>query len=175
MTHKQKQRGERRVTCAHGEKTQRSPALLSDRQCQPANKSDAAKRQDAQKGVRGGRETAQGSGLPRERRHVGNVRAVTDTQRNRERQAWPNLARLMKNGQESAYLAHFSLSSTAAPPDFLLPPTLALLLPPLHPPHLPSGSHLNPCFDLRYILSTHLPLRNEDVTECVGPDTVTIR
>lgn len=66
------------------------------------------------------------------------------TQRNSKRWAWPNLARLMKNGQESAYLAHPSLSSTAAPPHFLLLPTSAPLLPPLHPPHLPSGSHLYP-------------------------------
>lgn len=54
MTHKRKQRGGRRVRCAHGEKTQRFPASPSDRQRPPANKSDAAKRQDAQKGVRGG-------------------------------------------------------------------------------------------------------------------------
>lgn len=88
------------------------------------------------------------------------------TQRNRERRARPNLARLMKNGQESAYLAHPSLSSTAAHLGFS---------PPLHPPHLPSGFHLYPLFDLRYILSTHLPLRNEDVRGCVGPDTISTR
>lgn len=169
VTHRRKQRGGRRVRCAHGEKTQHFPASPNDRQRRPANKSDAVKRQDAQKGVRG-------RGLPRalgcrERRRVGNVWADADAHRGTER-AWPNLARLMKNGQESAYLAHPSLSSTAAPTHFLLPPTSAPLLPPLHPLHLPSGSHLYPLFDLRYILST---LRNEDVTGCVGPDTIPTR
>lgn len=174
VTHKRKQRGGRRVRCAHGEKTQRFPASSSDRQRPPANKSDAAKRQDAQKGVWGG-------GCPelwaaeREETCRECASRCRRTQRNRERRAWPNLARLMKNGQESAYLAHPSLSSTTAPPHILIPPTSAPLLPPLHPPHLPSGSRLYPLFDLRYILSTHLPLRNEDVTGCVGPDTILTR
>lgn len=52
------------MRCAHGEKTQCFPASPSDRQHPPANKSDAAKRQDAQKGVRG---WGGMGGLPRER------------------------------------------------------------------------------------------------------------
>lgn len=78
----------------------------------------------------------------------------------------------MKNGQESAYLAHPSLPSAAAPPHFLLLLTSAPLLPPSQnlPRLLPPVSRLYPLFDLRYILSTHLPLRNEDVTDCVEPD-----
>lgn len=48
-----KQSGRRRVRCAHGEKTQCSPALRSDRRHPPGHKSDTAKRQDAQKDVRG--------------------------------------------------------------------------------------------------------------------------
>lgn len=83
MTHKRKQRGGRRVRCAHGEKTQRFPVSSRDRQRPPANKSDAAKRQDAQKGVQGG--AAQSSGLPRERRRVGNVQADADAHRGTER------------------------------------------------------------------------------------------
>lgn len=72
-----------------------------------------------------------------ERRRVGNVGADAHTQRKREgereRQAWPNLACLMKNGQESAYLARPSLHSTAAPPHFLLLLAPTLLLPPFIP------------------------------------------
>lgn len=84
MTHKRKQRGGRRVRHAHGEKTQRFPASPSDRQRPPANKSDAAKRQDAQNDVWAG-EAAQSCGLPRERRRVGNVRAAADAHRGTER------------------------------------------------------------------------------------------
>lgn len=172
VTHKRKEKGGRQVRCAHGEKTQCFPASPCDRQCLPANKSDAAKRQGAQKGVRVGRLHRVLGCQEREETCRECASWCRHTQRSREKWAWPNLARLMKNGQESAYLAHPSLSSTAAPPHFLLPPTLGPLLPPLHPPHLPPCSRLFPLFDLRNILSTHLPLRNEDVTGCAGPDTI---
>lgn len=80
MTHERKQRGGRRVMCAHGEKTERFPALPSGRQRLSANKSDAAKRQDVQKSVWGGG-TAQSSGLQSKRRRVGNVRVDADAHR----------------------------------------------------------------------------------------------
>ena len=57
----------------------------------------------------------------RERRDVSGMWEQMLAHRERERRAWPNLARLMKNGQESAYLARPSLHSTAASPHFLLP------------------------------------------------------
>lgn len=87
VTHKRKQRGGRQVRCAHGEKTQRFPALLSDRQCPPANKSDAAKRQDAQKGVREGGGSGGGDcpGLRPAERERRRVRADADTHRETER------------------------------------------------------------------------------------------
>lgn len=75
------------------------------------------KRQDAEKGI--GSVVARAPGW-RERR-VRNEEADARTQRKAERdRAWPNLARLMKNGQESAYLACPSLPCASAPPHFLL-------------------------------------------------------
>lgn len=140
------EKAEEDVRRAHGEKTQHFSASPSDRHQASANKSDAAKRQDAQKGVRGGRlPRAPGCGEETCRECASRC---SPTQRNRERRAWPNLACLMKNGQESAYLAHPSLSSTAASPHFLLPSTSAPLLPLLHPSYLPPGSRLYPLFDL---------------------------
>lgn len=52
----------------------------------------------------------------------------------RARRAWPNLAWLMKNGQESAYLACPSLHSTTAPPHFLLLLNPNLCIAHLYPP-----------------------------------------
>lgn len=70
----------------------------------------------------------------REERRVKNVGA--DARTHRKRRAWPNLARLMKNGQETAYLACPSHHSSAAPPHFLLlhtPNPLPLLFIPYMP------------------------------------------
>lgn len=82
----------------------------------------------------------------------------------RERRAWPNLARLMKNGQESAYLARPSLRSAAAPPHFLLPLTPTLGLPPLY---LPCPFHslcLSLIPTLWSLLSPRRPPTNTDIS-----------
>lgn len=119
------------VKCTHTEKTRCFPVSGCDGRCPPTNKSEVVKRQDAEKGIRS--DATPRSGMPREERHVGNEGADAHTEKG-ERRAWPNLGCLMKNGQESAYLACPPLHSTAAPPHFLLllPPTLCL--PPLYPP-----------------------------------------
>lgn len=126
----------------------------ADRRQPTTHKSVTVKRQDAEKWVSGGeaepelRAAWRGdvSGI-RER----DARAEEEEVGGGRRQAWPNLARLMKNGQESAYLACLSLPTPAPPPPrflllllFLLPG--ALTLPPsnpslLHPPTFkPSAS-----------------------------------
>ncbi|KAK5875005.1 hypothetical protein CesoFtcFv8_027540 [Champsocephalus esox] len=74
-----------------------------------------------------------GATLPRalhERRDVSGMREQMLAHGEREGRAGPKLARLMKNGQESAYLACPSLHSNAAPPPFLLSLSPTLLPPP---------------------------------------------
>lgn len=112
-----------------------------------------------------------------ERRRVGNVGADAHTQRKREgereRQAWPNLACLMKNGQESAYLARPSLHSTAAPPHFLLLLAPTLLLPPFNTLHVLRLSLL----DSQTLISVASPQRTflaqiQTSLHCIEPDTI---
>lgn len=68
--------------CTHTEKTRCFPASRCDRRRPPTNKSEAVKRQDAEKGIRS--DAAPRAGLPREERRVGNVEADARTQRKRE-------------------------------------------------------------------------------------------
>lgn len=98
--------------------------------------------QKGRMGVRGETRLPRDAWLPRERDVPGMWAGALLHTEGRERPACPNLAHLMKNGKESAYLAHPSLPSTAAPSFFLLPITSAALLPPLHPPRLSSVSRL---------------------------------
>lgn len=74
--------GQRVVKCTHTEKTRCFLASRCDGRRPPTNKSEAVKRQDAEKGIRSDATTR--SGLPREERRVRNVRADAHTQRKRE-------------------------------------------------------------------------------------------
>ncbi|KAK5891234.1 hypothetical protein CgunFtcFv8_018508 [Champsocephalus gunnari] len=124
-----------------------------------------------------------GATLPRalrERRDVSGMREQMLAHGEREGRAWPKLARLMKNGQESAYLACPSLHSNAAPPPFLLSlsPTL---LPPLPPPSLftlhalptPSISPQFPHFDLCCLHASLAQIQTS--LYCLEPDTIPTR
>lgn len=76
-------RGRNRVVeCTHTEKTRCFLASRCDGRHPPTNKSEAVKRQDAEKGIR--RDAAPRSRLPREERRVGNVGADARTQRKSE-------------------------------------------------------------------------------------------
>lgn len=70
------------VKCTHTEKTRCFPASRCDGRCPPTNKSEAVKRQDAEKGIWSDATTR--SGLLREERRVRNVRADAHIQRKRE-------------------------------------------------------------------------------------------
>lgn len=98
----------------------------------------------------------------RERRDVSGISEQMHAHREREGRAWPNLARLMKNGQESAYLACPSLPSTATPPHFLLllSSTLCLLL---HTLHALSASSVYPWFPHLIPYDPHI---NTDIPAC---------
>lgn len=100
----------------HTRKTRCFLALGSDGRHPPTNKSEPVKQQDAEKGI----QSDAGPSLWAESGETCSECESRCSHIEEESWACPNLARLMKNGQESAYFACPSFHSNAATLHFLL-------------------------------------------------------